>query len=322
MSTTHNNTVRSTQFKENSVSELYNNPKAEAENHEEIIHEHTIFAEPIGNIGNFIITNSLLNSWVAVIVLVFLGIAIRKSLKEIPKGLQSVFEVLIEGALNLADQVTGSRKLSLKIFPIAFTVFLIVLVNNWLGIIPGVGAMGQIQIHEGQKVFVPLFRGGTADINTTLALSVLSVIGANVFGIFSIGAWKTLNKFINIDALIKIPSKIKKDPTVIIVAPITFFVGLIEIIGEIAKVASLSFRLFGNVFAGEVLLASMSALVAIGIPIPFLFLEILVGGIQALIFSMLTLVYFTIASHDHSDEHEEGEHLAEPIELIEETLEA
>jgi F-type H+-transporting ATPase subunit a len=94
--------------------------------------------------------------------------------------------------------------------------------------------------------------------------------------------------------LAEIPKKIFKDPTVIIVNPIKAFVGLIEIIGEVAKVASLSFRLFGNVFAGEVLLASMSAILAWGLPIPFMFLEVLVGLIQALIFAMLILAYLTI----------------------------
>jgi F-type H+-transporting ATPase subunit a len=99
-------------------------------------------------------------------------------------------------------------------------------------------------------------------------------------------------------------TKVRKEPTVLVVAPVTFFVGVLELIGEFAKIASLSFRLFGNVFAGEVLLLSMSALLAYGLPIPFLFLEIFVGVIQAFIFAILVLVYFTIASQDH-DEHEE-----------------
>ena len=131
----------------------------------------------------------------------------------------------------------------------------------------------------------------------------MTVFGANIFGVFSIGVWKTFNKYVNLKALGEIFTKIRHEPTVIIVAPITFFVGLIEIIGEFAKVASLSFRLFGNVFAGEVLLVSMAALVAYVVPIPFLFLELLVGVIQALIFSILLVVYFTIASTDH-DEHD------------------
>ena len=135
----------------------------------------------------------------------------------------------------------------------------------------------------------------------------MAVVGANIFGIFSIGLWKTFNKYVNLKVLGGIFTKVRRDPAVLIVAPITFFVGLIEIISEFAKIASLSFRLFGNVFAGEVLLASMAALVAYVVPIPFLFLEILVGVIQALIFSILLVVYFTISATDH-DEHEEGKH--------------
>jgi F-type H+-transporting ATPase subunit a len=137
----------------------------------------------------------------------------------------------------------------------------------------------------------------------------MAVLGANLFGVFSIGIWKTFNKYVNLKVLGGIITKIRREPTIIIVAPITFFVGLIEIVGEFAKVASLSFRLFGNVFAGEVLLLSMAALVAYVVPIPFIFLELLVGFIQALIFATLLVVYFTIASSDH-DEHE-AEHKVE-----------
>ena len=115
-----------------------------------------------------------------------------------------------------------------------------------------------------------------------------------------VGGWNYFNKFINVKALIEIPGKIKNDPTIVLVNPITFFVGLIEIVSEIAKVASLSFRLFGNIFAGEVLIASISAMVAFGVPLPFMFLEVIVGIIQALIISILTLVYYTIASTEHA----------------------
>ena len=180
------------------------------------------------------------------------------------------------------------------------------MVNNWLGLVP-IGGLGLLEKTENGLSFIPFLRGGTADINTTFALAIMAVISANIFGILSIGIWKTFNKYVNLKALGEIFTKIKKDKTVILVAPITFFVGLIEIIGEFAKVASLSFRLFGNVFAGEVLLASMASLVAYVIPIPFMFLEILVGVIQALVFSMLLVVYFTISSTDH-DHEEHNEH--------------
>jgi F-type H+-transporting ATPase subunit a len=120
------------------------------------------------------------------------------------------------------------------------------------------------------------------------------VVASHIFGIVSVGAWDYFNKFINLKALIEIPKKMFKDPTVLIVNPIKFFVGILEIIGELAKVASLSFRLFGNIFAGEVLVASMAAIMAYGLPIPFMFLEIMVGAIQALIFAMLILTYLTM----------------------------
>jgi F-type H+-transporting ATPase subunit a len=279
------------------------------ENTGEVSHEVTIFAEPIKHFENFTITNALFSSWFAVLIIIVVSVILRSKLREIPRGIQNLFEVIVEGALSMCDQVTNDRALSLKIFPFAISVFFFILLNNWLGIMP-LGGFGLIEEGEHGLAFIPIFRGGTADINMTLALAVMAVIGANLFGVFSLGAWKTFNKYVNLKALGQIGKKIRKDPTIILVAPITFFVGLFEIIGEVAKVASLSFRLFGNVFAGEVLLASIAALVAYIVPIPFLFLEIFVGVIQAFIFSILLVVYFTIGAsdHDHEEEHHEKKH--------------
>ena len=265
--------------------------------------EITLFAEPIFHYGNFTITNALLTSWFAVFVLIILSLVLRSKLREVPGKVQNLFEIIVEGALGLCDQVTSNRALSLRIFPIAISVFFFILINNWLGLLP-VGGFGIVEEGEHGLTFIPFLRGGTADINTTIALAVMAVVGANLFGVFSVGLWKTFNKYVNLKVLGEIFTKIRHEPTVVIVAPITFFVGLIEIVGEFAKIASLSFRLFGNVFAGEVLLVSMAALVAYIVPIPFLFLELLVGVIQALIFSILLVVYFTIGASDH-DQHEE-----------------
>ena len=267
------------------------------------IHETTIFAEPIFQVGSFQITNSLLNSWLAVLVIIVLLVVLRLKLKQIPGKIQHIFEILLEGALSLCDQVTNDRKLTLKIFPLVTSLFIFILVNNWLGLLPIVGSIGLITQEAGQSFFIPIFRAGTADINTTLALSIAIVIGSNIFGIVTIGAWKIFNKYVNIKAFGGMVTKFRKDKSVILVAPITFFVGILELIGEMAKVASLSFRLFGNVFAGEVLLASMGAIFLYILPTPFLFLEVFIGLIQALIFSLLATVYFTIAAQDH-EEHE------------------
>lgn len=278
---------------------------------QKINHEVTIYAEPIFSVGNFQITNSLITSWLALIIIFALALTIRRKMKKIPGKLQHFFEIMMDGALSLCDQVTNDRKISTKIFPLVFSLFLFILISNWLGLVPGLGSLG-FTAHEagemGESVFVPLFRSGTADINTTLAFSLMVVIASNFFGIISIGAWKTFNKYVNLKALGSIFTKVRKDPSVLIVAPITFFVGILELIGEMAKVASLSFRLFGNVFAGEVLLASMSAIFAYLVPAPFLFLEVFVGLIQALIFSLLAAVYFTIAAQDHGDHEEEHGH--------------
>ncbi len=274
---------------------LANHETPEQSHEAQTEHEHTLFAEPLFDIGNFTVTNSLLSSWLAVILIIILSLVIRAKKSKIPGKFQSFMEVVIDGAFGMIDMVTNDRAKSKKVFPIAFSIFLFVLVNNWLGMLPGVGS---ITFNH-----VALLRGGTADLNTTLALGLFAVIAANVFGVMAVGGWNYFNKFINIRALLEIPKKIKHEPTIVLVNPINFFVGLIEIISEVAKVASLSFRLFGNVFAGEVLLASIAAMVAWGVPLPFMFLEILVGVIQALIFSVLTVVYFTIASADHSAEH-------------------
>ncbi len=279
-------------------------------NTEEIYHESTLFAEPIFHIENFTITNALFTSWIVIIVIFIVSIILNYKLKKIPKGIQNLFELIFEGAESLCDQVTNNRKITEKAFPIVFSVFIFVLLNNWMGILP-LGGIGLIEITEHGKTFIPLIRSGTADINGTLPLALLSVIGANIFGIISIGLWKTINKYINIKAISDVFVKIKKDPSVLMTAPILFAVGLLELIGEFAKIASLSFRLFGNVFAGEVLLLSMGAIIAYALPIPFLLLEILVGVIQAFIFAILTLVYYTISSMDHEDEHEEKEYIEE-----------
>jgi len=280
------------------MSQAFNNEiqKIETEVQEEISHENTLFAEPIFKIKDFAVTNSLLNTWLVVFIIVILSLFIKLKIKLIPRGLQNIFEMVVEGFLDMFDSVTGSRKKSLVFFPFVFSFFILILISNWLGLFPGVGSVGSIVSEHGHKVFIPYFRGGTADLNTTLALAIIGVVASHIFGVISIGAWKYLNKFINIKVFLEIPKKIRKDPTVLLVNPIKALVGLVEIIGEMAKIASLSFRLFGNIFAGEVLLAAMSAFLAFGLPIPFMFLEVLVGLIQALIFAMLILAYLTMST--------------------------
>lgn len=269
-------------------------------NNLEISHESTLFAEPILHVGNFTITNSLIMSWVTVAILatffVVVGKKARANKTGKPTGILNFFEIILEQALNMADSVTGERKKTLKLFPIVFALFLFILVSNWMGLFPGVGTIGFVETSEHGKVFVPLLRGATADLNTTLAIGLFSIVASHVFGVIAVGAWNHFNKFINLKAILEIPKKVKKDPMILMINPIKIFVGLIEVIGEVAKVASLSLRLFGNVFAGEVLIASMMALSAFILPLPFMFLELIVGIVQALVFAILTLAFMSIAT--------------------------
>ena len=265
-------------------------------NSTEIIHEHTIYAEPIFHIGDFAVTNALMNSWVAVLIVIALSVVVNKKISIVPRGLQNLFESSIELMLGLFDSITGSRDKTNQFFPFVFSFFLLILIMNWSGILPGSGSVGMIEKHNGESFFVPFLRGGSADVNTTLALAIIGVVSSHIIGVLSIGVFKHFGKFINLHALAEIPSKIRKDPMVLLVNPIKFCVGILEIIGEIAKVISLTFRLFGNIFAGEVLLASMSAIAAFALPIPFLFMEVLVGLLQALIFAVLVLSYLSMAT--------------------------
>ena len=126
------------------------------EHQEETTHEITLFAEPLFNIGNFTVTNSLFTGWIAIVIIIFISVAVRASIKKIPKGIQNLFEVIVEGALSLSDQVTNSREISKRAFPITFSIFFFLLINNWLGIIPGIGSIGILADHGGKEVFVPI----------------------------------------------------------------------------------------------------------------------------------------------------------------------
>jgi len=267
----------------------------------EPLHENTLFAEPIWHVGGFSITNSLINSWIVLLIVILLALSLRGKIKSVPTKIQNILEVVMEWFLGIFDAVTHSRKKSLKFLPFVLTFFFFILLNNWLGLLPGVGSIGQVVMQNGEKVFVPFLRGATADLNTTLALATIGVVASHIFGVIALGWWNYLNKFINIKAFLEIPKKIMKDPAIILINPIKAFVGLIEVVGELAKIASLSFRLFGNIFAGEVLLAAMSAICAFGLPLPFMFLEVIVGLIQALIFAILILIYLSISTS--AEEH-------------------
>jgi F-type H+-transporting ATPase subunit a len=265
-----------------------------------------LIAEPIFHVGTFPVTNAYINSTLAVLFFLIIGFILRRRTAEVPRGLQNAAEGVLEFILVYVDQVTKDRKRSMQFLPIVGGLFLFILVTNWMGLLPGIGSIGRWLVMHGEVELVPIFRPANTDLNMTLAMAVFAVIASHVLGVAAIGFFKYANKFIKIGDLIH---GFRKGGTHIMVAVIEFAVGIIELFSEVAKMVSLSLRLFGNVFAGEVLLTVLAGLVAYIVPLPFMLLELLVGLIQAVVFSMLTLVYLTMATAPvHSAAHETDEH--------------
>lgn len=240
-----------------------------------------VAAETIAHIGSFPITNSLAVTGVTTIVLSSLAIATSRKITEIPSGLQNFFEMVLEAAYNMTEEIAHSK--AKTFFPFVMTFFLFIITANWLGLFPGFGTIGFNEIHDGEHVFVPLLRPMNADLNTTLGLAIVSVVITHFFAIRNLGIFEYLKKWFSLN-------------------PIFLFVGLLELVGEFTKMVSLSFRLFGNIFAGEVVLTTVSNLskwTAFAVPLPFYFLEIIVGFVQAAVFMMLTLTFMALLSEKH-----------------------
>lgn len=247
----------------------------------------SISAEPLFHIGSFTVTNSILLAFITFVLFVLFAIFLRGNIKMIPGRVQNLFESLVDMLLGIMESVFGNRKAAEQYFPLVATIFLFVMISNWLGLMPGVGSLGLNAVHDGHEVFIPLFRAPAADLNFTIAIAIVSVLATNIFGILAIGFVKHFKKFFN-----------AQKPF-----PIFSFVGILEFLSEFVKIVSFSFRLFGNVFAGEVLLIIIASLVAWIVPLPFLFLEIFVGFIQAFIFAMLTMVFIGMSVVEHKTEH-------------------
>lgn len=201
-----------------------------------------------------------------------------KNIKKYPDGLQNFAEMVIEGLYSTIEGLSG--KLTSRIFPLIATLFIFILVGNYFGLLPGVGTIGIKEIKEGHEALVPILRPPAADLNFTLALALISVILTHYFALTTIGLTSYLARYFSLN-------------------PIYLFVGALEIIAEFTKVISLSFRLFGNIFAGEALLTTISSIFAFFAPLPFMMLELLVGFVQATVFMMLTLVFIAILSEKH-----------------------
>lgn len=233
----------------------------------------SLAAESVFHLGPLSITNSMLVSWLVILGLFFFARAATRKVKLVPGKIQNLVEMLLEGLLTFFEGVAGKH--AREFFPLVTTFFIFILFSNWSGLLPGVGTIG-FYVHEhGKEVFVPLLRGATADLNTTFGLALVSVLAIHYYAFKHLGARQYLfSRFVN---------------------PI----GILELMADVAKVLSFSFRLFGNIFAGEVLLAVIAALMPFFAPLPFLGLEIFVGLIQALVFTMLTIIFLSTAVETH-----------------------
>ena len=243
-----------------------------------------ISADKITELFGVPITNTVLMSWVVLVLLTTIALSIRARLSLVPSKIQLLFELLFENVLQFIAETLESRPLAIRYFPFIVTIFLFIFTANLLEFIPGVGSIGIIanEAHaaagaSGHGSFTPLLRSMNTDLNTTLALSIISFLVIEISGIVTIGFFKYFSRFVNFHS------------------PTMFFVGLIEFASEFIRLISFTFRLFGNIFAGEVLLAVVTFFVPFIVPVPFMAFEVFVGFMQAAIFSLLTLFFIKLA---------------------------
>ncbi len=241
------------------------------------------------------VTNSMITSWVFSLLIIVLIRALVKRPKLVPTTGQYLVETLVEGVRNLIKPIVGKRLLK-PTFPLLVGLFTFILMHNWSGLFPGVGTIGYVD-EQGQ--FQSYIRPGTADLNMTLALAVIH-FAAWLYFVLRYAGPRVL-----IYDLFGNKADKKELPTALfyLLTAIFLFVGVIEVISILFRNVSLPFRLYGNVFGGENLLYSMTNLMGWIVPVPFYFLELLIGFVQALVFVMLVSVYIGLICNHDSEEH-------------------
>lgn len=242
--------------------------------------EVTLKAHELGTLAGIPITNTLFTSLVVSAALITFGFFFKKTLAIIPGKTQLFFEEMISYFEDFFTQTLEDRKLAAKYLPFLLTIFIFVSLCNLMEFLPGVGSIGFF----GEHGFVSLFHSVNTDLNMTIALTLISVLTIEVAGIVALGFFKYAHKFINFSGFIP------------------FFVGIVELVSELARLVSFSFRLFGNIFAGQVLIAVVTFFVPYILPVPLMAFEMFVGVVQAAIFMMLTLFFIKMAVTPHGDD--------------------
>lgn len=227
----------------------------------------------VGHIGSMPLTATMLTVWLVMVLLIGYALLVRSKLALVPGKLQSVTELVIGGVYDYVLDVLGDKKVTDRFFPVIITIFVFILSINWIGLVPGVGAFGSY--HEGH--LVPWLYPGSTDLNITIGLTLVAFFTVELAGVLGIGLWKYAGKFINFSGVMP------------------FLLGLMELISELARLVSFSFRLFGNIFAGKTLLLVAMFFVPYILPVPVYAYELFVGFIQALVFAILTLFFIKLA---------------------------
>jgi len=268
-------------------------------------------SEAMFHVGDFKITNTLISSWITILSLCLVFFLATRKMKVIPGRLQSFAEVVVDGIYNAIEGVAGAKHVR-TFFPLVTTIFLYVVTNALLALIPLWGTWGPIEhITEGTHtatVIVPFLRAANTDVNLTLSIALISFLFIEYLGFSKIGPLKYIDSFFQFSELGKAFGELFKGNGKAFISGLAFgfiniYVGLLEILSHFIRIISFTFRLFGNMTAGEILLGVMTFLVAFIAPVPFYGLETLVGFLQAMIFAGLTLVFGVMAVTSH---HEEG----------------
>jgi len=227
----------------------------------------------VGHVFGIPLTATLITTWITMFLLIVGTFFLSRKPTLIPTKIQSITELVVGGVYDYMSDVLESRTLARKYFPIVITIFIFVLALNWIGLLPGVTAIGLN--HDGH--FTPLLYPAATDLNITIAFALIAFVTIEVAGVVAIGAFKYAGKFINFHS------------------PLAFIIGIIELISELARLISFSFRLFGNIFAGKTLLVVIMFFVPYIAPVPLYGFELFVGFIQAFVFAVLTLFFIKVA---------------------------
>ena len=244
-----------------------------------------IAAEEVFSLFGFPITNSMILGLVGYILLVAGALSLARAVENGSKNRLVVgVQWMFEGLLHMTEEIVGNKSIARSLAPLAITIFFAVMLSNWLGVMPGVGS---IMTHDG----VPIFRGLAADLNFTLGLAFITMVTVQIYAVKQFGLLGNLGRYFY--------NPIKN--------PVGAFEGVLELVGELSRLVSLSMRLFGNVFGGEVLLAVIAFISGwfAFLPLPFFMaLELFIGALQAFVFYILTVIFVSLAVSHHSDSHE------------------